>query len=134
MTLPSLQEAERIADKLLKAIEEGRPLLKDMQHGLRDVQTAINRYKALEASVGRALDKVTEMLAEAKDTYQLILDLEANSNEKLTMIAENAKTVHKELENLAKDRQELELKYGTHKNNPIQDITGEVVGWRFMKK
>lgn len=128
MTTPSLQEAERIADKLLKAVEIGRPLLKDIQNALRDMQTAVNKYKALEISVEQALERITDMLNEARETYQLVFKLEENSNNKLTLIAQNAKTVHEELANLAKDREMLEIRYGTKR-----DAMPDIKPWRFME-
>jgi rubrerythrin len=89
----SIDEIQKLGEKLQELVTEARPLLKDLNHGLRE-------WKRVEQDIERALNMTMEKAKEAAELYRLCKGLDRVISTKLDNILINAKMVDIELRRL----------------------------------
>jgi hypothetical protein len=96
---------QKLGEKLQTLVAEARPLLKDLNQGLKD-------WKQIERDIHRALEITMEKAREAAEIYKLCKALDVVMTTKLDNVLMNSRMVDAELNKLQEFHRRLQVDIG----------------------
>jgi hypothetical protein len=89
----NIDEIQKLGEKLQQLVTEARPMLKDLNHGIKE-------WREIERDIERALNMTMEKAKEAAEVYRLCKELDKIMSTKIDNVLLNAKMVDIELKKL----------------------------------